>query len=355
MDKYLSVKLRVISFFLIVLVIFLHSYNLPLEKHTGNTILREGYSSYIQYFFTQGITRVAVPLFFAISGYLFFLNITGKPGEFLLKMKRRLKTIAIPYLLWSVTGLLFNYFLQQFPFSRRFFTHKLFADYSVTELLYTIFIDPVPYQLWFLRDLIVLVVLSPFLFVLVRYLKYFLLLILLIIWGARTDLIILSNESLLFFTFGTFLAVRQIEIGYDKLVKPSILLFVIWVALIIFKMLLISIIMKQPLMLNLLHKASVLVGVTAVWAMYDKLFGGRDLSGTRLYYISGFSFFLYAFHEPILMMVKKAGLVVAGKSEPATLLIYFLVPVIIIVAGIIAGRFLKSKVLGFYRLATGGR
>jgi len=355
MDKYLSVKLRVISFFLIVLVIFLHAYNLPLEKHTGNTILHQGYSSYVQYFFTQGITRVAVPLFFAISGYLFFLGITGKRDEFLIKMKKRLKTIAIPYLLWSLAGLLFNYILQQFPFSRRFFTHKLFADYSATELLHTIFIDPVPYQLWFLRDLIVLVVLSPVLFLLVRYLKYFLLLFLLVIWGIRIDLVMLSNEALLFFVFGAFLSIQHIEIGYSKLVRPSGLLFTLWIALIVCKMLLISVMIKNPLMLNLLHKMSVLVGVAAVWGIYDKLFGNKDLSGTRLYYISGFSFFLYAFHEPMLMMVKKAGFVVAGKGEPATLLIYFLVPIIIIASGTTIAGLLKNKAPGLYHVVTGGR
>lgn len=355
MDKYLSVKLRVISFFLIVLVIFLHSYNLPLEKHTGNTILREGYSSYVQYFCTQGITRVAVPLFFAISGYLFFLNITGKPDEFLIKMKKRIKTIAVPYLLWSLIGLLFNYILQQFPFSRRFFTHKLFADYSAGELLHTVLIDPVPYQLWFLRDLIVLVVLSPVLFLLVRYLKSFLLLFLLIIWGTRLDLIIFSNEALLFFTFGAFLAIQHVEIGYGKLVKSSGLLFALWIVLIICKMLLISIMMKQPVILNLLHKASVLVGVAAVWGIYDKLFGNKEISGTRFYYISGFSFFLYAFHEPMLMMVKKACFVITGKGEAATLLIYFLVPLIIIASGTTMAWVLKNKVPGLYRVATGGR
>ena len=355
MDKYLSVKLKVISFFLIVLVIFLHSYNLVLEKSTGNIVLHAGYSSYVQYFFTQGIARVAVPLFFAISGYLFFLNITGKPDEFLAKMKKRLKTLLIPYLFWSFLGLLFNYTLQQFPFSRRFFTHKLFADYTAAELFYTILFDPVPYQLWFLRDLIILVILSPVIFLLIIYLRYLVLLSFLVVWTMRFDLVAVSNESLLYFTAGGLLAIQHVEIGPGKLLKPSGIYFTLWMVLILCKMALVSMTFKDPVVLNLLHKASVIVGVAAVWSMYDKLFEHTALSETRFYAISGFSFFLYAFHEPLLMMIKKACFVFTGKGEPASLLVYFLAPVIIIVTGIFTGWILKNKIPKLYQVVTGGR
>lgn len=48
------------------------------------------------------ITHVAVPLFFVISGYLFFLNFTRwNVSTYLKKIKKRMHTLVIPYILWN--------------------------------------------------------------------------------------------------------------------------------------------------------------------------------------------------------------------------------------------------------------
>lgn len=72
MNKYLSDKLRIISLISIIMVVFLHSYNVTVKFSPGNMSFNDGYNVFIQNFFSQGITRIAVPIFFCISGYLFF-------------------------------------------------------------------------------------------------------------------------------------------------------------------------------------------------------------------------------------------------------------------------------------------
>ena len=136
MNKYLSIKLNVISFFSMVMVVFLHSYNVVVNLNTQNIELNRGYSSFFQDFFSQGITRIAVPLFFLISGYLFFLNIKGAPGEFISKFKKRLKTIVLPYLFWSVWGLLLFFILQTLPQSKNFFTASISGFLSFFSFIF---------------------------------------------------------------------------------------------------------------------------------------------------------------------------------------------------------------------------
>ena len=66
MNIYLSQKLKIISFISIILVVLIHSQFLAKETFMLNKAL--------QFFFSYGITTVAVSFFFSISGYLFFFN-----------------------------------------------------------------------------------------------------------------------------------------------------------------------------------------------------------------------------------------------------------------------------------------
>ncbi len=67
MNKYLSDKLRVITFISMIMVVIVHSNHQRLNL--GGEILRldAGFNAFIQFFFSEGIARVAVPIFFIIS------------------------------------------------------------------------------------------------------------------------------------------------------------------------------------------------------------------------------------------------------------------------------------------------
>ena len=72
MDKYISNKIKNISLIMTFFVVILHSNNL--EDSTVFNI-----NTLIQNFIGQGIVRIAVPIFFLISGYLFFYKF--KPSK----------------------------------------------------------------------------------------------------------------------------------------------------------------------------------------------------------------------------------------------------------------------------------
>ena len=96
-STYLSKKLSIISFFLIILVVLLHAQMLSLSS---------GVNKIIQTIITQEITRIAVPLFFSISGFLFFRNYKTPFNVFYIKkLNSRIRSILIPYLLTSIHAL----------------------------------------------------------------------------------------------------------------------------------------------------------------------------------------------------------------------------------------------------------
>ena len=76
LDKSSSERLDIIRFPLIVGVIFIHAYGSSVNLKNSNTgIDQVGFiTKFIQDFISDGLARISVPLFFLMSGYLFFLG-----------------------------------------------------------------------------------------------------------------------------------------------------------------------------------------------------------------------------------------------------------------------------------------
>lgn len=72
MNKYLSDKLRIISLISMIMVVFLHSYNVTVKFSSGNMSFNDGYNVFIQNFFSQGITRIACQFFSVFQVICFF-------------------------------------------------------------------------------------------------------------------------------------------------------------------------------------------------------------------------------------------------------------------------------------------
>ena len=353
MNKELSRKFTVISFLSMVLVVILHANNMVINLSSGNIIVPKGYNSFIQDFFTQGIARIAVPLFFMISGYLFFLNIKGTLSEFKSKIVKRIKTILIPYLVWSCWGLVFYTILQSLPMAQNFFTNGLIKDMDIEEILTILFFNPLPFQLWFLRDLMILVVFSPLLFFAIKYLRGLAILLAFIPWISGYFYGFINTDSLLFFMLGGYLAVFDKLISFDGK-KYTYLLFSFWILLVIIN----SIFLFQGISIfdfwmSVLNKITLLVGVVAIWTIYDKLRGKINI--TALDPLFSFSFFLYAFHEPVLTMAKKGLFFILGNSQHVSFCVYILAPFLTIVLSLYVGFLAKKYIPKIYDIATGGR
>ncbi len=356
MNLYVSTKMRIISSISMVLVAFHHSSNLSLRYSSGE--IDYNYNVFIQHFFGQGITRITVPVFFIISGYLFFQRITGRFGEFIPKFRKRGKSLVVPYLLWSAWGLFFFFALQQIPQARKFFNNKLIEDFSFSEIIHTLLLDPIPYQLWFVRNLVILVAFSPVIFWVLKYLRVLPLLILAVIYLEVVDFsfVVLKRDAVLFFCFGAYLAIHKKELLLKKRDKSWYWIFpALWLTLVTIKTILTYQEPEETYALFLLHKTTVLTGMASYWCAYDLLMKNKTSPHKFLLLLASASFFIYAFHEPVLTMIKKGMFFVTGTSDAVSLLNYFLVPTITILLGLLIARSLKKYTPGFYSLITGGR
>ena len=127
MTSYLSQKIKLVSFFSMILVVVFHA---------NIIILSEGTSRFLQVLLTTELTRINVPMFFVISGYLFFRCCDGSRAFFQYKMKHRIKSLVVPYLILTIIGGIF------------------WAMFNETEIIETVFnsvlLSPkLFYQLWF--------------------------------------------------------------------------------------------------------------------------------------------------------------------------------------------------------------
>jgi hypothetical protein len=73
-----------------------------------------------------------------------------------------------------------------------------------------------------------------------------------------------------------------------------------------------------------MHKIGILIGILAVWGMYDFLVKRMETKASKFSFL--FSFFIFAFHLPLLTILKKGFFSILGQGEMNSTIIYFTVP-----------------------------
>lgn len=225
-----------LRFPMIVFVVVTHA-NLSDVNIQGSPICNSFPKWYFDfmYFFSEAVTRLAVPVFFIISGYLFFYKIDffGK-NEYVYKLRRRIQSLLIPYLLWNLIGYIFIILKVQFLPS--IFPSLTKESHGLDFLLNSLWSIgdgkcPLLYQFWYIRDLMVVVLLSPLIYVFIKKLKLLALIMLFILWFLPIDLPTgLGATSVLFFSIGAYFNIVGGKINLDnKFVKftppPNCILF----------------------------------------------------------------------------------------------------------------------------------
>ena len=196
-SKIASQTITLSRFPLAVMVVFIHSVG---DLNAPYVQLRD--------FISHPLLSFVVPAFFIMSGYLFFLNIEDKPVSvwYKYKIKKRVKTLLIPYICWNLITLM----LDLLKFVRHSACWINYDKTSVLSIVYKTFLDyqPIDLPLWYIRDLILLVIVSPILYNLLRRFAC-LSIIAISIWYFIGIKVFINPISMLFFSFGGLLAIRN--------------------------------------------------------------------------------------------------------------------------------------------------
>ncbi len=176
----LSRRLRVFGFVCALLIVLIHS--------SPNPALGTWQWWLTELLGREGLCRIAVPYFFFAGGF-FLAGCVCEMGWWRREVKKRVRTLAVPYFLWIGIGLLFHFSLwlgiqktgKVCGFPNPFYgpINRWFVD--------TLGINPFANKigiLWFVRDLFALVILSPFLLFMLKRLKWFFVAIIFVLYGA---------------------------------------------------------------------------------------------------------------------------------------------------------------------------
>ena len=355
LDPTSSERLKLLRFPLIVGVVFIHG-----ACHTGlspvNTeAVHISYPSlFIMDLISQGIARIAVPLFFIMSGYFFFLGFEWSLDQYKAKLRTRTNSLLIPFLFWNVLTLLLIALAQSFPAASSYLSGKhgtidSLGIYDYLNCIFGITRDPISYQFWFIRDLMILILLAPLFVLILKKIPVIFISFLLVIWllGLRW-FDIPSITAIFFFSFGAFWAISKRDLFcLDRYGKVFLLAYGI--------ILIVDIATKDGEFHDYIHRVGILLGIVAAFYATKLALGSKKIAGFLLW-ASSCSFFVFAMHEPALTITKRMTYrFVAPDSDATALLLYFLLPILVIAAAMLCYHGLKALVPKFLSIISGGR
>lgn len=352
MTQYLSDKLRILSLISIIFVLYIHS-GFHADEIKGMLM-----NDRVQEFISGMMGRCAVPLFYMISGYLFFLKVPEGMKSIYGKMRKRVRTLVVPYIIGCLFFVGFGVLMAVLPGVSKYMNSSVMPLFSkpIGEILRSIFYDagngtPCAFQLWFLRDLILIVATSPLWYICLRYLKWAFVAVLFIL--TYLDVPHVPFYPLFWFVLGGQLTKVKIEMGgVNGVINIGLLALCLFLVLSIVELFFPEMIDWKSLRIPI-----ILLGIVGAWGLYDAVVG-KNFSLLQHQWLTTacqFTFFIYIFHEPTLNIVRKLIVVVLGKNELGYLTSYLLSPWIFSVCAVFAGLLFRKYLPRVYNVCTGGR
>lgn len=348
MNQYLSDKIKILSFYAIILVLYIHSnfHNYPHE------ILGMEMNHILQNTISVIIGQCAVPLFYMISGYLFFLN-AKNIKNIIEKIKKRIRTLLIPFIIACLFFPLFYILLEIIPGTDKFInSQNNFSNnfqQPITNILLSLFYktpggtSPWAFQLWFLRDLIIIIIISPLLFYIrEKTKKEFIIIGLFFLHFTKIN--IFPFTACFWFMFG------------DSYLPQLNRLKIQWILPLFICSSIIEVFFSNnfPFFLSIPIK---IIGIACFWNIYDIIvpptFKLADHTSLRL--LTGYTFFIYLYHEPSLNIVRKIIVIICGQTSSGFAISYLLSPWIFAICATFIGFILKKRFSYIYSIIVGGR
>ena len=357
-----SRTIALLRFPLAVFILLLHS-SFEHELRDGIPIF-EGWDApvyhHIDFIFVQNVCNIAVPLFFLISGFLFFLKEDVLTFEsYKNKLRKRVKSLLIPYLIWNVLVLMLYVAVQNLAPSMNSGRNKLIADYTLHDCIMSFwsmsFINeggvsgPIDSPLWFIRDLMVMVFISPLIYWLIRKLDVLVpvLLGMAYIVVANTGVQGFSMTALAFFSIGAYFGIVKLDFvkfsrtifKYSSIIYPAILLFIL--------------IVMDCSYQSWLSRLAIIIGVFMVIGIASYLVDRYSCKINA--FLTGSTFFIFASHSEILKITIRLTSRLGINSDLFYCVAYFVCPMITLVVLLTFYRILLKVSPKLASVLSGGR
>lgn len=280
-----------IKFPLALLVIYVHAPGQP-DFHINDTIHLQD----LLFWICQSVSflsNFAVGGFFIISGYLFFRNVNeGNYRQFYKKLKRRYNIYIPSYFLWVTLFILFVCFIYNQRISDYILRVGILNAYLGFDNIHSMFTKcyPVLYTMWYMRDLIVTLTLSPIIYYILRKTPYGMLGIFIIYL-----IVPIPTSSFFFVSVGVFIAVYEKTL-IKHLNKKSVQIIVFTLALMMYVD---SFINTGWMLIGGMGLIRSIIIITALYLITSKYVVERYVK------YGSCSYFIFAFHPFIIEIYLK--------------------------------------------------
>lgn len=326
-----------------------------------NPNLQVQWAEDVMYLFSNVIGRFSVPMFFIISGFLFFRSGIFAKSIYIAKLRSRVNTLLIPYLLWNVVGF-FYFVIKHYPPLCTMFHGIAEIDISFMNFLKAFWefrfeglgevkSMPIDFPLWYIRDLMVVVLFSPLIYKLVKN-GIVLVAVLGFLWFVfDIELIGIEVTGVFFFSLGAYFAVNKIDIV--RAISP--MRIVIPITIIAVASIIIDMTTRGIVYHHLIHKFTILMGIIMVFMCAVNVVKSEkhiDL----IYRLAPATFFVYALHGLYVATLRKGlCMVLQPTSNVAVVGTYVLSIILTILLGLICYHILKRFCPCMCKLLNGGR
>lgn len=339
LDRNISNMLTALRLPLAFLIVAGHANILISPIMKSDVMIQYDYTiiKYYIHLISQVLFTPAVPLFFIISGFLFFYGLDSFDLiRFWGKLQKRIITLLIPYLIWNVI-----YWIE--PIMSMFMKGKEIDFLWLIESLWVMpnqlpliksmsLTTPADPPLWFVRDLMVCMISSPLIYRLMRIkcIGLFSLIVFGLMWYLgefQYPFPGISICSLFFFSFGCFLAINRVNISSYMNSKLAFILVVSLFLLVVVMESLTFDYVKDVASLKLVHNHYIfasckVLGCMAYPMIIYRLLKNKEFSDKYL----GGAFCVFAVHWLILDILKIifSRVISAHISQSEAFGLYFL-------------------------------
>ena len=349
-DKLRSQALDLLRFPLAVVVLTVHIFNTQHQglSFSGQTVNFNDYPIFIElnHIIDAFLRSQSVPIYYFISGYVFFIGLQEWNKEkYKNKLKNRTKSLLIPYIIWNsffiiqliltIYTPLSKYLAQASEFNPTFENFlSCFWMYDgclagVSETMYAPSkIYPINVPLWFIRDLMVMVLSAPVLYWLIKRTKFIIVAVLGILWGCKQVGLgflpfYFPYAAAFFFSWGAYMMINKKDMiaEFGKYGKTSLVLYITLGVLYIIAAHL------YPDALKAIKGANIIVGLVFAYNLAVYLINKNICKSNK--FLSASSFFIYIGHALICGKVLKLLYIGIKPTNDFTVIFVFVFAVIL--------------------------
>lgn len=353
--------LDLLRFPLAIVVLSIHIFSTGGTTIQGVEYKYENFSVFLflNYVLDAFLRGQSVPIYFFISGYVFFLNTDLTIDKYKRKLHNRFKSLFIPYILWNLIYLLFSLMLKYvFP--------SLFpglananVDFSLHAILDIFWYNtngviqysnpqgminntfPINLPLWFVRDLMIIVVITPFISKYIKLTRKYGIFLLGLLWficsyyplGHFKQL----STALFFFSFGAYMSIfnKDMIIEFRKYFNVSTILY--------FSISVLHIIAAYhyPQALLTLKNINIIVGMFFAYNIASWLIETGKVKLNK--FLASSSFFIYVSHGIICSLVIKSLLIIIKPEYNLSIILTYLGAVVLVTLLLLGAYYILKR------------